>query len=481
MPNDVHIDITAINRTKQGWESAINDAVTSATKIEQSVETAQRDIAGTADKIGHTGEVASKMAINLLQAFGLSGDKAKVLEGILRQVDDGFDALGKAAHLAQAANLGVAGSNTAVAGTAGIAMTAMRGLTAAMIANPVTATLVGIGVAVTAVAAAFELWPKATVNIEEMNEKLRKQQELMDKLLEATNKRAKAETNAEKLEDRGLQRLAIKALGEIKNVEAAERAARLATEKQETAESEARTQAIRLKILVEELALLKEAARVQNLTETNSFAGLQNAQRTKEVQELINKELEKHQDFEKQALNFKAQSEAAQDRALALPEELQKKELERIEKTKKAEAELEKQRLKQAADRLEAENLYGEAIGAMFEDKKRKAAEDEKDRSKRLEDEELYADVIEEMNEEKRKNKAEFVGLEDLTRGIQLAALAPTRAQNDAKENKAVFGAMKDALEVIKDAVADTKTIEEGMAVDTKKVAEKIDMVGRLS
>lgn len=469
MPSEVQIKIKSTDETKQGFDSAAGSAASGAERIKDSVEDSGGHITGVADKLGHTGEIAAKMAVNIAQALGLEGKQAEELISIFRRVDDGFDAVGKAAHLLSVANAGVAGSNTAVAGTAGIAITAVRGLTAAMIANPITATLVAIGAAVAAVAVAYENWPKATENIEEMNAKLQKQQQLVERLLEAAQQRARQATNLEELEQRAAQKLEMKRISELKNVDAAEREVRFATERQEKAEAELRLQEVNLRMQVERLALLQKQKEEQHLTETSGITGLRNAEAIAETQAQINSLLEKNVDHKKQIANFEAQAEAAQDRAMALPEELQKKELERIEKTTKAEQTLAEKRAKFAADRLKAEDMYGTAI-VEWEEEKKKALEDaekeKKDKAKK--------------DKKDDKGGPEFVGLEELGKNIQLAALKTNKEQSD--RDAALALSAKQAAQQAELIELNKKAIGhfEHIAADSKITADKIEKVGTL-
>lgn len=504
----VKIEIQAVNETKTGLDSAINDTVESAHKLGETIqhgaeETAQATTTAS-DKIRQTGQAAESLTRTLLTSFGVSSEKASIFANIIGTVTDSLAAAKAAEEAAATSAKGLAAANTTVAASeaavvtgASLATAAVTGLTAVMLANPITAILVLIAAAVAGVAVAFDLWPKSTANVEELNKKLKEHLDLIDKVLGETKARARVETNTEELESRRIQHLELKRIKEIDSIKAAEEQMRLSTEMQDKAEAEKGVQEGRLRVLVEQLATLKEQRDTQHLTEKNSFAGLQNAQEIAKLEETINEQLRKHVDYDKQAANFRAQAEAAQDRALALPDILKKKEAERIkDKTagedayagaivdmnNKALKEIEKDskehEKRTAKERLK---LYGDMIDAM-NDERKKLSKEEKEADKAAE----KAIRDEKRKEEKEERKAEkegpkFIGLEELGKTIQLAALKPSKEQADRDaalaESRKAAAATAELLEVTKKASA----IFEIIADETGKTAEKIDKVGTLA
>lgn len=489
MPNQVQIAITAVNDTKAGIASATKDVVAGSKAITDNVKQAEGSVAGTADKIGHTGEVAAKMAINLLQAFGLSGESAQKLEGILRQVDDGFDALGKAAALVQTANAGVSASNASVAGTAGAATTATTGLTAAMLANPTTALLVGIAAAATAVFAAFQLWPKATDNVKNLTNKLSEQKDLVDKLLESIKKRIGAESTGEDLADRAAQKEALRAIHYLKTVDAAKQLAQLKAKEADSLAVESSIQQRNLETYTKSLVNLRER---QKLLDQGNLADEKRAENMRAIQDLenkINASLKDHVETEQQLSNLKAQAEAAQDKATALPKEIQKKTEEDFEKNAKAEeayGDAVKQmsldriavRERELSKKREMEEAFTDAILEMNKVKKENQERAIKKREDAIKREEMYGEAVEDM---KSKVKPTYAGLDQLTRNIQLSALKPSAEKKEAEKTNSLLEEMKAYWARIEKATEDSKAPLDIISDSTKKTADKIEKVGTLA
>lgn len=470
MPSEVQIKIKSSDETKEGFDSAVNTAEQGAKRVNNAVSSAGGDLTGMADKIGHTGEVAAKMAVNIAQAFGMSGKDSEKMIEYIRRIDDGFDALGKAAQLATVANTAVAASNVTVATTAGGATTAMGALTAVMMANPITAILTAIGIAAAAVAVAYSAWPEATDDISAMTEELKKQKDAVDKLVQSLREQVVEYNLRQQLVDRASQRRSLTEIEELDSVEAAKKV-------QDTLISQVSLLEQKLRLQQEETKKQAEAAVIQKEREKSWKEEFEWYNMPKSKVPILETEvvnsLQKEKDLKEQIAALTSQAEAAQDRQLAIPDELKKKELDRIKEVEKAEEEAAKKKLKHeeelkkkkdkdAAERLKAEELYATAIEDMNEEK-RKAKEDKEKESK------------------KDKSESRFVGLEDLGRNIQLAALTTSK---EAADRAAMAIATKEtAIKTARLIELHEKSIDifETMADDTKITAEKIEKVGTLA
>lgn len=474
----VTIDIQALNHTKDGWESAIGTAAQSAKKIESGVQGAQASITSTADKIGHTGEVASKMAINLLQAFGLSGEKAKVLESILRQVDDGFDALGKAAHLASVANTVAAASNVAVGTTATGAAVGVRGLTAALIANPITATLVAIAAAAAAVYVAFQSWNDSKDSVEGVNKALEKELQWIKLLIDSTRDRVKSADTLNRLETEAAQKAEIKLIKESTNIKNLKEQLKVSAELADEAIKRERILNRETEQLAEQVEEYKKIlAERKKQGEDSGDLGAELIETSRELE----KGLEKQSKLKKEIANFEEQARAAQDRILEVPKELLKIEeeyqnaiLERYEEIKKEDAKaLERQKTK-----LTVEAEYADTIKEMGEMRKRDEEVAAKKRMDSLEAEELYTSAIAAMREQFNPS---FVGLDQLTRGIQLAALKSNEVAKPVEKTNSLLAELKKSHEEAVKIAGEEKTLSETISDSTKKTAERIEKVGTLA
>ncbi len=493
----VKIEIKAVNETKAGIDSAINTTVAATEKLSTSAKKGAEDVAKsatqTAQQLGVAGQKAETLASNLTTAFGVPSEKAEVLNKAVRESVNALESAAAAANVATVSNTATAASNTAVAASAGVASTAMGILTAIFAANPIGATIVAIEVAVVAASAAWELFgAKSADAVEAANKKLKEQKKILDDIISSINERVVPVKAVAELEDKMAQKAAMRKIDQIKSVELAEKEAKLAKDRLAAAEKEEHRITIRLRDYAEALKVLQEQAKTEG----------ESAHNTREQQSLelgIVDYLYKQRDARKQLANLSAQAEAAQDKALELPAKVAKAEAAAAKEKLKAEeyyadaiADMHDRRIKDtekekkaaeklAKDKLEAEELYSDAIERMGTERRKEDEKAEKDAAK----EKAKADRDAKKGEkEKDKNDKDaaprIVGLEDLGKSIQVAAL---KGNKDREEMAALVAESRKAAarDAEKIALA-AKSLEyfETIADDTATTAEKIEKVGTL-
>lgn len=454
----VTIDIVAVNNTKAGWDSAINDAAIGATKVEDKIEDASKSVSSSLSKAAD------------VNPFGEVSKDADVVAEALAELGEEFIAVGGAAKSTTAINTAHAASNVAIGVTATGAKAAVASLTSFMLANPITATLIGIQIAAELVAAAYSLWPEATDGIEDMTKELKKQKDAVEDLLSSIRKRIDMQKFGDELEERKAQRLAKDKIKEIDSVEAAEKVKNSLVAQVEALQSKQRIEAVNAERLAAEAVRLKEIETTLKESPSwfdNSRGGDILAEVT-ENEKQIAISLEKQADLKRQIAALSSQAEAAQDKALSLPEELRKKELKRIEDVAKAE--------KANVDKKKKDEEDLAKFLRDTTDERIKAVEKEIDDEAKKKKEKKEKD-----KKEKESGGPEFVGLEQLGKNIQLAALTTTKEQRD---RAAALALEREHSERLGKLIAlSEKSIGhfETIASDSKKTAEKIDKVGTLA